>query len=472
MEKSLRHFWLNLALVILISLILFPFNITFSQTPETVNTKEDIKIADQLVRTALTDRKGYKLLKELSDMGPRLSGSENSVKAIMWAKKKMEELGFDKVWLQPVLVPHWVRGDVESAEIIKSQLFKNRKLNIATLGGSIGTDKEGITAEVMEVKNFDELKALGKKAEGKIIFMSRPLDPGLIETFRGYGGAVGQRVVGAMMAAQVGAVGVMIRSVTTKYDNVPHTGVMIYNDTIPKIPSVALGYQDADFLSEAIKKDPSLEVNIKLNCKTLPDAQSYNLIGELTGSEFPNEVIVIGGHSDSWDKGVGANDDGAGIIQSLEVLDLFKRLNIKPKRTIRCVFFINEENGSKGAEKYAEYAANSSEKHIGAIESDEGAGTPRGFSLDADSTVIAKVQGWLPVLEHASIDWLRKGGSGADVGDIKNAIARIGYNPDPQRYFDYHHSDNDQFSIIHPREFELGSAAIATLVYMIDKYGL
>jgi hypothetical protein len=401
-----------------------------------------------------------------------LSGSENSVKAIMWAKKKMEEDGFDKVWLQPVMVPHWVRGKVEQAEIVKSKLFKNRKLNIATLGGSIGTGKSGISAEVLEVKNFDELKALRDKAKGKIIFMSRPLDPGIIQTFRGYGQAVDQRVFGAMQAAKLGAVGVMIRSITTKYDNVPHTGVMIYNDTIPKIPAVALGYQDADFISNALKKDPHLEVNIKLDCKTLPDAQSYNLIGELTGSEFPDQVIVVGGHSDSWDKGVGANDDGTGIMQSMEVVDLFKRLDIKPKRTIRCVFFINEENGSRGGEKYGEYAKDSPEKHIAAIEADAGSGSPRGFSIDADSLTIANMQSWLPVLRRSDIDWVEKGGSGADVGEIKNAKARIGYIPDPQRYFDYHHSDNDQFAIIHPREFELGSAAMATLVYIIDQYGL
>ncbi len=451
---------------------MFSASLSYSQTKINDKIKEDIKVADQFVRSALTDRKGYHLLKELTDMGSRLSGSENSVKAIMWAKKKMEEDGFDKVWLQPVMVPHWVRGKVEQAEIVKSKLFKNRKLNIATLGGSIGTGKSGISAEVLEVKNFDELKALRDKAKGKIIFMSRPLDPGIIQTFRGYGQAVDQRVFGAMQAAKLGAVGVMIRSITTKYDNVPHTGVMIYNDTIPKIPAVALGYQDADFISNALKKDPHLEVNIKLDCKTLPDAQSYNLIGELTGSEFPDQVIVVGGHSDSWDKGVGANDDGTGIMQSMEVVDLFKRLDIKPKRTIRCVFFINEENGSRGGEKYGEYAKDSPEKHIAAIEADAGSGSPRGFSIDADSLTIANMQSWLPVLRRSDIDWVEKGGSGADVGEIKNAKARIGYIPDPQRYFDYHHSDNDQFAIIHPREFELGSAAMATLVYIIDQYGL
>jgi carboxypeptidase Q len=468
----LKNFAFKILCILSLGLLPIFSSNSFAQTNIDSSAKEDINIANQFVRSALTERKGYHLLKELTDMGSRLSGSENSLRAIMWAKKKMEEAGFDKVWLQPVMVPHWVRGNIEQAEIVKSKLFKNRKLSIATLGGSIGTGKNGITAEVLEVKNFNELKALGNKVKGKIIFMSRPLDPGLIETFRGYGEAVDQRVFGAVEAAKQGAVGVMIRSITTKYDNVPHTGVMIYNDTIPKIPAVALGYQDADFVSNALKKDPHLEVNIKLNCKTLPDAQSYNLIGELKGSEFPDQVIVVGGHSDSWDKGVGANDDGTGIMQSMEVLDLFKRLNIKPKRTIRCVFFINEENGSRGAIKYGEYAQNAPEKTLAAIEADAGSGTPRGFSIDADSATISKFRSWLPVLRYSDIDWIEKGGSGEDVGHISNAIALIGYVPDPQRYFDYHHSDNDQFSIIHPREFELGSAAMATLVYLIDRQGL
>ena len=468
----MKYFTFNIVCILSLSILLNFSSAVLAQPNIDSNIKEDMQIANQFVRSALTDRKGYHLLKELTDMGSRLSGSENSLRAIMWAKKKMEEAGFDKVWLQPVMVPHWVRGNIEQAEIVKSKLFKNRKLSIVTLGGSIGTGKNGITAEVLEVKNFDELKALGNKAKGKIIFMSRPLDPGIIETFQGYGEAVDQRVFGAVEAATQGAVGVMIRSITTKYDNVPHTGVMIYNDTIPKIPAVALGYQDADFVSNAMKKDPHLEVNIKLDCKTLPDTQSYNLIGELIGSEFPDQVIVVGGHSDSWDKGVGANDDGTGIMQSMEVLDLFKRLNIKPKRTIRCVFFINEENGSKGAIKYGEYVQNAPEKTLAAIEADAGSGTPRGFSVDADSNTIAKLQSWLPVLRKSSIDWIERGGSGADVGHIKNAIAKIGYIPDPQRYFDYHHSDNDQFAIIHPRVFELGTAAMAILVYMIDRQGL
>ncbi len=445
------------------------FNILTAQTVSNFNNYE--KTADQFVRSALVERKGYNLLKELCKIGPRLSGFENSLKAINWAKEKMESLGFDKVWLQPVMVPHWVRGNIEEAKIVNSKRF-DKRLNIADLGGSVGTPKFGITAEVIELKNFNELDSLKDKVKGKIVFFSRPLDAGLLNTFAGYGGAVDQRLFGPARAARYGAVAVLIRSITTKFDDVPHTGVTIYADSIKKIPAASLGYKDADFLSNALKEDPSLKVNLKMNCKTLPDAKSFNVIGELTGSKNPNEIIAIGGHLDSWDKGVGANDDGTGIMQSLEVLDLFKRFAIKPQKTIRCIFYINEENGTRGGIAYEKYADTAKEIQLAAIEADAGSGSPRGFSFTSDSTIISKVKVWLPILKRTGIDWIRKGGSGEDVGQIKNAKALIGYVPDEQRYFDYHHSDNDQFNIIHPREFELGSAAIATLVYLIDREGL
>ena len=469
----MKLFRLNSALTftVILFIMLFP-KISFAQNSSNGKDKLALSVADKLVRTALTGRKGYKILGELCKMGPRLSGSKNSLKAIHWAKKEMEKLGFDKVWLQPVMVPHWERGNLEEVKIVHSKIFGNGKLVIADLGESIATPSSGITAGILQVKNFKELDSLKEKAKGKIVFFSRPLDAGLLNTFAGYGGAVDQRLFGPANAAKYGAVAVLIRSATTKFDNVPHTGITIYNDIIPKIPAAALGYKDADFLVEALKKDPSLKINLKMNCRTLPDAQSYNVIGELTGTEKPDEIIAIGGHLDSWDKGVGANDDGTGIIQSLEVLDLFKRLGIKPKHTIRCIFYINEENGTRGGTAYEQYADTAKEVQLAAIESDRGSGTPRGFDFTADSSIIQKAQSWLPVLEKADIDWIRSGGSGEDVGQIKNAKALIGYVPDDQRYFDYHHSDNDQYSIIHPREFELGSAAIAILVYLIDQNGL
>lgn len=430
------------------------------------------ELSKKIVRSALIERKGYQWLEELCKIGPRLPGSENSNKAIQWAKQKMEEAGFDSVWLQPVMVPHWVRGNFEEAKIVKSKRFKSRKLSITALGGSVGTDKNGITGEIIIVNNFEELKSKSDLVKDKIVFYNRPLDYGEVEPFAGYGGAVNQRSIGAIEAAKYGAIGVIVRSITTKHDNVPHTGVMNYVDSLPKIPAVAIGYQDADFLANAVLNEPDLQVNLKLSCKKLPDVMSYNVIGEIRGNEFPDEIIVVGGHFDSWDKGCGAHDDGAGCIQSIEVLDIFKRLNIKPKRTIRCVLFIDEEQSQTGAKEYSKFSQESNQKHLAAIESDRGAFTPRGFYADTDSSTLNYLQSFLPYLSLAKIDWIRKGGSGVDVSKIKNTKALFGYVPDSQRYMDVHHSDNDTFDTVHPREFELGSAAMAIMCLLLSEKGL
>jgi len=457
--------------LLLLILLLNALNHTQAQNIPSDKLKSYIETAGRIVSSALENSKAYSLLNDLCAIGPRLSGSENSIKAIHWTESKMKELGFENIWLQSVMVPHWVRGNIEEA-VIADGIYSGRKINICALGGSIGTGKNGITASVIEVENLNEIDSVKERVKGKIVFINEPMKESLVNTFAAYGRAAGKRVLGAVKAAQYGAVAVIIRSITTKFDNVPHTGVMYYNDTIPKIPGTAAGYKDSDFLTKALKEDPELKLRIKISCSTLPDAQSYNVIGEIKGSEFPEQVIVVGGHIDSWDKGTGAHDDGAGCMQSMEVLDLFSRLNLKPKRTIRCVLFINEENGSRGAEAYGVYADTANEKHIAAIESDAGAFTPRGFSVSADSTVIAKLKGWLPVLRICNIEEVEKGGSGADINDIKNAKALIGYHPDGQRYFDFHHSANDVLEAVNPRELELGSAAIAVLAYLISEEGL
>lgn len=431
-----------------------------------------MKMANTLVRRALVDTTGYHFLRELTSIGPRLVGSENSMKAIQWAKEKMQSLGFDKVILQPVTVPRWIRGETESAEITFPKSWKGKTLSIASLGGSVGTLPMGIIAEVLEVNNFEELRSSEEKARGKIIFFNRPMDPGSIETFAAYGNAVNQRVSGASEAAKVGGVGAIVRSVTTKHDNVPHVGTLVYLQNIPRVPAVAIGLKDADWLSQALSRDAHIKIRLILSCHILPEVQSFNVIAELTGTEKPEEVIVIGGHIDSWDKGDGSHDDGAGCVQALEVLNLFQRLGIKPKRTIRTVFFINEEYGLSGAKVYGAYSETSNENHIAAIEADRGAFTPRGFYVSSNEDVLLKIQSWLPFLNMALIDWIRKGGSGADISHIKNADALIGFVPDVQRYFDVHHSDNDVFSEVHPREFELGAAAMAILTYLISEEGL
>lgn len=430
-------------------------------------------VADKFIKSALREEKAYNLLKELNKNGKRLSGSEASLKAIYWAKKKMEESGFDKVWLQKTMVPHWVRGKAEKAVISVSSKFKGRKLNIIALGGSASTPKEGINAEILEVKSIDELNQKRDLAKGKIVFFSRPLDRTLVSSFAGYGSAVDQRFGGPVAAGQAGAVGVIIRSVTTKNDNNPHTGVMGTQEGVKVLPSVAVGVQDAEFLSNALKQEPSLKVNIKTDCKTMPDIESFNVIGELKGTELPNEVIVVGGHFDMWDLGDGSHDDGGPCLQTMEVLDLFKRNGIKPKRTIRCVFFINEENGGRGGSEYGRWAKTSGEIHIAAIESDRGCFTPRGFYADTDSLSLKKMQSWMPVLNKSLIEWVKAGGGGSDISPLKNtAKSLMGYVPDDQRYMDMHHSANDIFSEMHPREMELGASAMAILVYLLSEEGL
>jgi hypothetical protein len=430
------------------------------------------KLSVQIVKTALTDQKGYQLLKDLCAIGPRLSGYPSSYEAIDWCAAQLDSLDCDRIWLHSVMIPRWFRGETEEAFYTSTNKTEKQELNINALGGSIGTPQDGISAEVLEVHSFDELQEKAEQARGKIIFFNRPFDQSVLYSFAGYGGAVNQRTKGAIEAAKVGGVASLVRSVTSLNDNVPHTGVMYYEDGISKIPSAAVGVQDANMLSDALKDDPSLKLTLKLSCENLPEEESYNVIGEIKGTKYPQEVIVVGGHLDAWDKGDGAHDDGAGCVQSLEVLYLLKKLGIKPSRTIRCVLFMDEEQHQTGAKAYGYYASYAPEKHLAAIESDRGGFTPRGFNVTADPVIIEKMQNWLPYLKNASIDWIRKGGSGPDIARIKNATALIGYVPDGQRYFDYHHSANDVVEAVHPRELELGSAAMTILTYLISEEGL
>ncbi|MBU2506691.1 MAG: M20/M25/M40 family metallo-hydrolase [Bacteroidetes bacterium] len=428
--------------------------------------------AKKVVTEALNKSKGYEYLKELCEIGPRLAGSKNSLKAIDWAVNKFKEIGVDTVWLQPVMVNSWERGDIETAAIIGSNNNPIYELSVASLGNSVGTDNDGISAEVLEVHNFEELKLLFEEAKSKIIFFNRPFDNTLINTFEAYGKAVDQRIFGAAEAAKVGGIGVLVRSVTSLYDNVPHVGTMIYADSVKQIPAAALGTIDADYLSGQLKKNPNLKIKMTLSCRSIPDQKSYNVIAEIRGIEKPEEVIVVGGHFDSWDKGDGAHDDGAPTLQTLEILDLIKRLNLQPKRTIRCIFFMNEENGSEGAVEYAKFAESENSTHIAAIESDRGAFTPRGFYVTTDSTRLSKLQSWLPFLDHALIEWIKPGGSGADISKIKIGGALMGYVPDVQRYFDVHHSDNDVFETVNSREMEFGSAAMTILAFLLSEEGI
>ena len=435
--------------------------------------KEDVKVIKEIYDESLTSRDTYKLLDHLCNkIGHRLSGSIGASKAVEWTEMIMNSYSFDKIYKQDLFVPNWKRGDKEEVRIIGQ---KDEELNVLALGMSVSTPKKGISAKVVEVQGIEDIEILGRdKIKGKIVFFNRPTDQRLISTGSAYGGAVDQRTAGPAEAAKYGAVAVVIRSIGTAFDDVPHTGVTRYVEGIKKIPAAALGVKSADKLTLALKNNPNVKLFIKMNCETLEDAPSHNVVGEIIGNEFPNEIITIGGHLDSWDVGQGAHDDGAGCMQSIQVLRLFQKLGIKPKRTIRAVMFMNEENGTRGGLKYAELAKKNNENHLIALESDAGAFTPRGFGVTAEASTIKKFRSWLPYFDRNTISYFKKGGGGVDINPLNRLLGTptIGFIPDSQRMFDIHHSDNDSFDSVHPRELELGTASIASLIYLIDKYGL
>jgi hypothetical protein len=440
------------------------------------SAQTDAEVLRTIYTNSLTNGNSYQWLDYLSNqIGGRLSGSLNAEKAVEYTKDELDKLGLDKVWLQPVMVPKWVRGTPEYA-FIESAFGSTTNVNICALGGSIATPFGGIKANVVEVKSIEELEALGKEnIEGKIVFFNRPMQADLISTFEAYGGCVNQRYSGALEAVKYGAVGVLVRSMNLRQDDFPHTGSMTYGN-LPlseRIPSAAISTNDANVLSGMLALNNDLKFYFSQTCQQLKDIQSFNVIGEITGSQFPNEYILVGGHLDSWDLGDGSHDDGAGVVQSMDVLRLLKESGIKPKRSIRVVLFMNEENGLRGATKYAEVARQKGENHIFSLESDSGGFTPRGFSFDCSEANFKQILSWKALFEPYLIHYFKMGGSGADVGPLKtdtNVLA--GLRPDSQRYFDYHHAANDTFDAVNKRELELGAATMASLVYLVDTYGL
>ena len=436
--------------------------------------QEDQEMVKKMFHTSLSNGMSYTWLDHLSnEIGGRLSGSENAQKAVEYTQAELLKLGLDKVWLQPVMVPKWVRGEKETGHFITDG--KRYELNLCALGGSVATAEEGVNGLVIEVQGLEELRALGaEKVKGKIVFFNRPMEETLISTFQAYGGCVDQRYAGAMEAGKLGAVGVVVRSMNLRMDDFPHTGTMTYGD-LPedqRIPSAAISTNDAEQLSRFLAVDSNLELTYRQNCKLYDDVQSFNVIGEITGAEFPNEFIVVGGHLDSWDLGDGSHDDGAGVVQSMEVVRLMNLNENRPKRSLRVVLFMNEENGLRGGNKYAEVAKMKNEVHIMALESDSGGFTPRGFSFDCSDEEFEQVKSWEPLFKPYLIHYFEKGGSGADIGPLKSeGMVLAGLRPDSQRYFDYHHASNDTFDAVNKRELELGAATMASLVYLYDKYG-
>lgn len=454
----------------MIRIFVFFFSLVFSTSLYSQNSQE--AAIKSIYDLELTKGESYSMLEYLTTkIGSRLSGSPGAAAAVDWTRHVMKDFA-DTVWLQPVMVPHWVRGKQEVGRAI-SKRSGSYNLNVCALGGSVGTGPSGISAEAVEVKTLDELKALGAAVKGKIVFFNRGFDMTKINTFAAYAGAVEQRAMGPSEAAKLGAIGVIVRSMASGPEDYPHTGGLRYAPNVAQIPAVAISTNHADQLSQLLKDEKGLQVYLELHCKTLADAPSFNVIGEIKGSEQPEEFIVVGGHLDSWDLAQGAHDDGAGCVQAMEVLRLFKQLGIKPKKTIRAVMYMNEENGLRGGTEYAKQAQLKNEKHLAAIESDRGGFTPRGFTMSGTDAMKAKVRSWKPMLEQYGLTDFSQDGGGADIGPLANqGVALFGYLPDSQRYFFLHHTQEDTFDKVNKRELELGAAAMAALVYLIDQNGL
>ena len=461
---------------IVVILLCFFNSLAFSQQADSIMIKW---ISDEI----LTNGKAYENLYTLTkQIGGRLSGSPQMVKAEKWGLQMMQEAGADKASLQEVMVPHWVRGGKDKAEALYNKTLNNVKnsqlaklqLDVLALGNSEGTKNKNLTAKVVLVNSFDELEKKKDSVKGKIVFYNYKFNPTFVRTFQSYRDANGYRGSGPSRAAKYGAVAVIVRSMSHSTDNNPHTGSLRYDTTLPKIPAVAIDLQDADWLNYEIQEDQLISVTLKTNGHFLSDTIGHNVIGELTGTQFPDEIITVGGHLDSWDAAEGAHDDGAGVVQTIEVLRVLKANGYHPKHTIRFVLFANEENGLHGGTKYADEAKAKNEKQIFALESDAGGFTPRGFNFSGTPEQLKKLQSWVPLLYPYGVYEITNGEGGSDIGPLnrnfKTPVAE--FAPDSQRYFDYHHARNDVFENVNKRELQLGAVNMAALIYLVDKYGL
>ncbi|MHC1707613.1 MAG: M28 family peptidase [Bacteroidales bacterium] len=420
---------------------------------------------------ALTQHYAYEDLRYLTKrIGHRLTGSIQAEEAVQYTRKLMIEKEFDTVYLQPMQVRHWLRGDVQLCQL-KSKTLGVIRLNICALGGSVGTNEKGLTGRVIQVQSLTELDSLGESViRGNIVFFNRPMDPRFIRTFSAYGRAADQRTRGASAASKYGAIGVVVRSLTLADNYSPHTGILHYDTAHPAIPAVAISTRDADFLKESLEKDADLSLTLQLNCSEAEKVTSNNVIGEIKGSIKPKEVILVGGHLDCWDLGEGAHDDGAGCMQSIEALRILKAIGYTPRHTFRCLMFMDEEIGQAGGIAYANWSEETRQKHLAAIELDAGAATPVGFSINSNPVFFAEISQFKPLFLPYGIWYFKEGGGGVDISFLKKQdVPLIGLSTDSQRYFDYHHCELDVFERVNEREMQLGSASLAALIYLLDQ---
>lgn len=428
--------------------------------------------AQKILNKGLTENYTYTLLEKICSVGPRLSGSPQAAAAVVLTHKIMTELGLQNVHLEETEVPHWVRGDIAAGKL-KSSTEGTLPLAIQAIGNSIATPPAGITAPVLEVHSFAELRVKRAQAAGKIIFFNRAMDPTLLNTFSAYGGAANQRTSGAVEAARAGGVAALVRSLTMRIDDYPHTGMLSYDRSVPRIPAACVSTIGADRLSEMLQKEPTLEVSLSFNCENKPPVTSHNVIGQLTGTEKPEEIILLGGHLDSWDLSVGAHDDGAGCAQSIAALRLLQKLGLKTKRTIRAVMFMNEEFGGTGGRAYAAAAQRKSEKHLAALESDRGGFLPLALGFGVKPDVFRRLKTWEPVFRSIGLQRIQLGGGGVDIAPLgQHGTILCSLIPDSQRYFDVHHSGKDTLRTVNPRELELGTIALAVFAYILAQEGI
>lgn len=455
-----------------------PFIIVAFTSAQTLKSQQpDSILIHSIYQEALGNGSCYENLRTLTkDIGHRLSGSPQAAEAMTWGLGLMESYGADRSYFMPIIVPSWTRGDVAQSSAFLKDGTRN-DLHITALGGSIGTPQgQTIRGGVVEVKSLEALQALPRtETEGRIILFNRPMDPVLINTGAAYGGAIDQRGNGASAASEAGAIGALVRSLTHALDTLPHTGALRYREDVAPIPAAAISTVDATWLSRQLAVDPTLEVSLQMNCQAFDDVEQGNVIGEWQGNELPHEIITLGGHLDSWDIGEGAHDDGAGVVHTIEVLRILKAIGYEPRRTLRFVLFINEENGNRGGKGYAANAereiADEGLIHLAALESDAGGFVPRGFRIDAEDDATALIQSWSHLFDPYEVHQFRRGGAGVDISPMKSLTPRpamMGLSPDGQRYFDFHHSMQDVFENVHKRELELGAATFAAAVVMLD----
>jgi len=445
----------------------------FSACNQHPNKNSDQKVIESIFAEALSDQEAYQNLDYLTtNFQKRLACYPQGIKAVKWTKQIMNNMQLDTVFLQEIQVMNWERGNIEIAEIRSKK--ERTPVNVCALGRGVATSKDGIEAKVIEVNGLQELKHLSKKqVQGKIVFFNKAMNPDLENTFQAYGEAAGQRFSGPVLAAEYGAVGAVIRSLTTSVDTFPHTGTTRKAPADKTVPSVAIATKHANLLSDQLKQNPELTFYFKTNCKNKPDTISYNAIGEITGTEYPNQFIVVGGHLDAWDNSPGAHDDGGGCMQSIEVLRILNAIGYQPKHSIRAVMYMDEEISQSGGKTYAREAKRKGEKHIFAIESDRGVTQPLGFSLDTSDEIIEKINSWQALFEVYNIKTFKKGGGGVDIGPLKqHGTPLAGLLTDPTHYFEWHHSANDTFDHINREEMQKGAAAMAAFIYLIDKYGI